>query len=386
MEQVNSKPQKEFSRRKFLARSGATIAGSIALLYFGRSKIRTGLSQLAADAKFDAGIDDFDPTVWFEVNQDNTITLRSPKIEMGQGVFTGFAILAAEELDVDVTKIKVVHASTSMGPQSTAGTGMSNSTSSLYTAIREVAATLRETLKLAASKSWGIPVTSIQTGDGVATSGSRSMRYAEIAKQTKIWEIAETPALRQAYSFRMIGKEHKRIDLEEKISGKPIYGIDTDISGMLYGAVLYCPYFGGELKTADTTLAGKSTDVIKIIQDKNWIGVVAKTRFAAEKAMTSLKVSWNFELGYTTKDAIDAITVGNGVAVVMQDEGNATDELSRNVLTREYRTPIGFHASMEPSIVVADYTPLHRMWLLCGSLLPTRPILRKKISKSSLPF
>ncbi|CCH53025.1 isoquinoline 1-oxidoreductase, beta subunit [Fibrisoma limi BUZ 3] len=354
MAQPTDKPKKGFSRRKFLARSGATIAGSLALLYFGRSNIRSGISQLAADVKFDAGITDFDPMLWFEVNEDNTITLRSPKIEMGQGVFTGFAMLAAEELDLPIDNIKVVHASTSTGPQSTAATGLSNSTASLYTPIREVAATLRETLKLAASKAWGVPISGIQTANGVLTAGSRRASYAEIAGQTQTWEIAKTPALRPASSFKIIGKAQKRIDLPEKIMGEAVYGIDTDIPGMLYGAVLYCPYVGGVLKTADTTLARTNPAVLSVVQDKNWIGVVAKTRFAAEKAIAGIKATWDFEPNYSTKDAIEAITVGNGVTVVMEDEGNATDALNSDVLTSEYRTPMGFHASMEPSIVVAD--------------------------------
>ncbi|WP_229201911.1 xanthine dehydrogenase family protein molybdopterin-binding subunit [Arsenicibacter rosenii] len=326
----------------------------MALLYFGRSKIRSGLSKLAAETTFGSGITDFDPTVWFAVNADHTITMRSPKVEMGQGVFTGFAMLAAEELDVAVDTIKVMHASTSAGPQSTAGTGMSNSTASLYVNIREVAATLRETIKLAASTLWKVPVTALQTADGFVYAGTYKASYADIAKQTKTWQVAQTPPLRPASSFRIIGKEQKRVDLDDKILGKADYGIDTDIPGMAYGAVLYSPYFGGELKTADTSLAEKAPGVLKIVPDKRWIGVVATTRFAAEKALTQIRADWSFEPDYATKDAIEAITVGKGDAVVMQDDGNAVDELTGDILTSEYRTPIGFHASMEPGIVVAD--------------------------------
>lgn len=354
MNPSGKKPEKAFSRRKFLARSGAAIAGSLALLYFGRAKIRSGLSQLAAETTFGSGITDFDPTVWFAVNADNTITLRSPKVEMGQGIFTGFAMLAAEELDVAVDAINVVHASTITGPQSSAGTGMSNSTASLYVNIREVAATLRETLKLAASGLWAVPVTDIQTADGFVYAGTHKTSYAGIAGQIKTWKIAKTPPLRPASSFKIIGKEHKRVDLADKIRGKAMYGIDTEVPGMVYGAVLYSPYFDGELKAADTSLAEKATGVLKVVQDKRWVGVVATTRFAAEKALTQIKADWSFEPGYSTNDAIEAITVGKGVSVVMQDEGDAANVLKGDVLTGEYRTPIGFHASMEPGITVAD--------------------------------
>ena len=87
----------------------------MALLYFGRSPIRRKISGVAKEIDLPSGILNFDADLWFEVNPDNTITLKSPKVEMGQGIFTGFAMLAAEELDMALDKIKVVHATTLAG-------------------------------------------------------------------------------------------------------------------------------------------------------------------------------------------------------------------------------------------------------------------------------
>lgn len=351
MESKDKKPKKSFSRRKFLARTGTGLAGTIALLYFGRSIIRRELAGFVSEMDMPLGISDFDPHLWFEINADNTITLKSPKVEMGQGIFAGFAMLAAEELDIALDKVKVVHANSATGIAS--NTGASTSTATMYVAIREVAATLRETLKLAASKLWGMAPESVSTKDGVLSAGNKSISYADLAKQTSKWETAKTPALRPASSFKYVGKEHARLDLTDKVLAKPIYGIDMVLPNMVYGAVLYSPYIGGVLKSVDLSAAEKASGVLKVVKDKDWIGVVANTRFAAESAINKVKATWDYNAKYSTKDTLDAVTVGVGTEVNIQKEGN-TKTAQGTEVSSEYRTPIGYHASMEPSIVVAD--------------------------------
>jgi isoquinoline 1-oxidoreductase subunit beta len=367
-ENNDNKPKKKFSRRKFLTRAGIGLAGTMAALYFGRAPIRRGISGLAADIDVPSGVLDFDANLWFEVNADNTITLKSPKMEMGQGIFTGFAMLAAEELDVALDKIKVVHATSLTGAADYAGTGGSSSTTSLYKNIREVAATLRETLKLAASKIWGVDPSAIATKDGVLTTGDKSMTYADLAKQTTDWKAAETPELRPSSAFKYVGKEQKRLDLRDKVLAKPIYGIDTDLPNMVYGAILYSPYIGGTLRKADVSEAKKAAGVLTVLEEKNWIGVVAKSRYAAEMAVEKINAEWDYAPKYSIKDVVETITVGKGNEVNVQKVGNI--EFLRNpesigtegplslqgqgFLKSEYRTALGVHAGMEPSITVAD--------------------------------
>lgn len=357
MSTENTQPKKKFSRRKFLTRAGIGLAGTMALLYFGRSPIRRKISGVAAEMDLPSGIMNFDANMWFEVNQDNTITLKSPKVEMGQGIFTGMAMLAAEELDVALDKINVVHATTLNGVADLAGTGGSSTTTSLYKNIREVAATLRETLKLAASKLWNVDPSVISTKDGVLSTGDKSMTYAELAKQTKEWKEADTPALRPESQFKYVGTEQKRIDLRDKVMAKPIYGIDTDLPDMVYGAVLYSPYIGGKLKKSDVNEAKKSSNVLAVVEQKEWIGVVAKTRYAAEIAVQKITAEWDYPQKYTTKDVIETITVGKGTEVNVQKTGDTEgvfDEKNPSFVLSEYRTPLGAHAGMEPSITIAD--------------------------------
>lgn len=351
MESKDKKPKKSFSRRKFLARTGTGLAGTIALLYFGRSIIRRELANFVSEMDMPLGISDFDPHLWFEINADHTITLKSPKVEMGQGIFAGFAMLAAEELDIALDKVKVVHANSATGIAS--NTGASTSTATMYVAIREVAATLRETLKLAAAKLWGIKPESVSTKDGILSAGGKSISYADLAKQTSKWETAKTPALRPASSFKYVGKKYARLDLTDKVLAKPIYGIDMVLPNMVYGAVLYSPYISGVLKSADLSAAENATGVLKVVKDKEWIGVVANTRFAAENALNKVKATWDYNAKYSTRDTLDAVTVGVGTEVNIQKEGN-TKTAQGTEVSSEYRTPIAYHASMEPSIVVAD--------------------------------
>ncbi len=353
----NNQPKKKFSRRKFFTRAGIGLAGTMALLYFGRSPIRRKISGFTSEMDLPSGILDFDTDLWFEINPDNTITLKSPKVEMGQGIFTGFAMLAAEELDVALDKIKVVHATTSNGAADLAGTGGSSSTTSLYKNIREVAATLRETLKLAASKLWNVDPSVISTKEGVLTAGDKNMTYADLAKQTTEWKAAKTPELRPESQFKYVGKEQKRLDLRDKVLAKPIYGIDTDLPNMVYGSVLYSPYIGGTLKKADVSEAKKAAGVLAVVEEKDWIGVVANTRFAAEMAVRKIKAEWDYKAKYATKDVLETITVGKGNEVNVQKIGSVDGLLNtenQGTLRSEYRTPLGAHAGMEPSITVAD--------------------------------
>ncbi|MDZ7880677.1 MAG: molybdopterin cofactor-binding domain-containing protein [Saprospiraceae bacterium] len=364
-----NKSKKTFSRRKFFTRAGIGLVGTAALLYFGRSPIRRKISGVAADLDLPSGVLNFDTDMWFEINADNTVTLKSPKVEMGQGIFTGFAMLAAEELDVAFDKIKVVHATTANGAADLAGTGGSSSTSSLYKNIREVAATLRETLKLNAAKIWNIDPSVIQTKEGVLSANDKTITYAELAKQTTDWKTAKTPALRAESQFKYVGTEQKRVDLLDKVSGKPIYGIDVDLPNMVYGAVLYCPYIGGSLKKADIAAAKNAPNVLKVVEHKDWIGVVANTRYAAQKAAEQINVEWNIPKKYTTQDIVNTITVGNGTKVNVQNVGDTEGVVQTastqdaavvlpqgRVLVSNYRTSLGVHAAIEPSVTVADVT------------------------------
>ena len=276
---------------------------------------------------------------------------------MGQGVFTGFAMLAAEELNVALEQVKVEHANTATGSIDAGATGGSSSTLNLYKPIREVAATMREMLKEAAAKHWGIKASEIQVENGIMISGDKKMSYAECAKNTKEWIVPKTPTLKSASEFKYVGKNVKRIDLKPKVLGKPLFGIDHGFPNMLYAVILKSPYINGTIKTINIDEAAKSDGVVKIINEKDLVAVVAKNRYAAEIALNKIETQWNVPKKWQQNDFEKIVTVGNGNEVNIQSVGNAASSFSgtsADIYKQEYRTPMAVHAQMEPNGAVAN--------------------------------
>ncbi len=356
MSSENNEIKKGSSRRKFLKRGAIVLGGAIVASYAGCSPMRRFVAQKVENMDFPASLSSLAPDFWFEVLADNSVLLKSPKMEMGQGIFTGYAMMAAEELGVALEQIKVVPANTITGATDALGTGGSNSTSSLFKPIREVAATMREMLKLAAAKQWGVNASDIKVENGVMTAAGKSMTYAEVSKTTKEWTVPKTPALKPQSEFKFIGKDVKRIDLKDKVMGKPIFGIDQSIPNMVHAVALQSPYIGGTIKTINVKNAENTEGVIKVIQDKDLIAVVAKSRHIAEMAMDKIEAEWDIPKKWQQADFEQIMTVGNGKEVNVQDEGSAVSILKKNaanVIRQEYRTPIGIHAQMEVTGAIA---------------------------------
>ena len=376
----NIKTKKTFSRRKFLQRGGIVLGGTLVATYLGRGMIRRNIAQMVEGMDLPGQFSTFKPDFWFEVLADNTILLKSPKIEMGQGVFTGFAMLAAEELEVGLDQVKVEHANTTTGSIDAIGTGGSTSTSNLYKPLREVAATMREMLKEAAAKQWGVKASDIKVENGVMTNGDKKMTYAEVSKTTKERTVPKTPALKPASEFKYVGKDVKRIDLKPKVLGKSLYGIDQSMPGMLYAVVLKSPYINGTIKTLDTKEAEKTDGVLKIINLPDLIAVVAKNRFAAESGLKKIEAEWNVPNKWQQADFEKIVTVGNGTEVNVQNVGNAKSYLTATpdkIFKQEYRTPMAVHAHMEPNGTIANVEK-DKATIMIGTQAPDA--LRSKIA------
>ena len=278
------KKKRKFSRRKFFKRGGIILGTTLIGVYFGRNIIRRKVAQIAGDMDLPLGIMNMEPDFWFEIMEDNTVLLKLAKMEMGQGIFTGAAMIAAEELGVTVEQINVQPATTKNGPTDMLGTGGSSSTSGMYTPLREVAATMREMLISAAAKIWNVDASTISVGSGILQSGLQQLSYAEVTQQTTEWVVPKTPALKPESEFQYIGKEYKRVDLKPKVMGESIFSIDMELPDMLYATILYCPYIGGTLKSVNSDDAIKHPGVVKVERSDDWIGVIAENRFASVMA------------------------------------------------------------------------------------------------------
>ncbi|MEO0731617.1 MAG: molybdopterin cofactor-binding domain-containing protein [Bacteroidota bacterium] len=353
---MSTNKKKGFSRRKFLVRSAVGASVLVGSTFLTRSCWRRSLAEVAntVEAPYMGPTDD--PQLWFEITADNQVILHSPKVEMGQGTFTGMAQLAADELGVAVTRIKVVHAATSTGNIDGFSTGGSTSISSLWQPLRELAATMREMLKMGAAEILGAAAGAVSVKDGVVSANGRSLTYGEIVQQVKEWTVPDTPPLKDVKDYQFIGKPVARVDLVDKVVGAPIFGMDATLPGMLYGSVLRANRVDAKLVSVDVSAAENMPGVVTIVQEEDFVGVVADSYFNAENAKNKIVAEWDINQDWNYDDIVAAIQVGQGNAVTIQKTGSPKSLLAdgaEGVIASEYTSPIGAHAQLEPNGALA---------------------------------
>ncbi len=348
--------KRKVSRRKFLVRGGLGTLGVLAVgTYLFRSPIRRGIAGAinTGETPYMGSTDS--PIIWFEVTSENNIVLHSPKVEMGQGTFTSLAQMAADELEVSMEQIKVVHADTASGNMDAFATGGSTSVSSLWVPLRELAATMREMIKNKAADKMGIPSEQLNIANGEVSGGGKTMAYADVVQDVTEWDVPDTPALKDLKDYKFIGKPIPRVDLKDKVFGAPIFGMDASLPDMLYGAVVRSSAIGAKYIDADISKVEGMPGVIQVIKEPDFVGVVANSLFEAENAKNAIEVEWEVERNWQTADIEAMITVGKGAPFVIQKEGDAEDvfNAAENIITCDYKSPIGAHAQLEPNGALA---------------------------------
>jgi len=346
--------KKKLSRRKFLVRGGIGTLGVLALgTYVFRNPLRRAGLEMAETMVPPYSGTGTDANLWFEITKDNTIVLHSPKVEMGQGTFTALAQMTADELDVSIEQVQVVAAATATGIVDGMSTGGSLSVAQLWVPLREMAATIREMVKGEAATKMGISISDLTTEAGVVSGGGKTMTYAEVAEGVTDWNIPSTPELRPRKSYKHVGKAVKRIDLNQKVFGEPIFGMDVEMPDMLHAAVIRQEHVGAKFKSADTSAAEKMPGVVKVVQIDDWVGVIAKSYSQALSAKRKVKVEWDIPKKWTEEGIREILQVGKGDKMITQKEGSALASDDEGVVSIEFTSPLGAHAQIEPNGALA---------------------------------
>src|SRR5437868_11920869 len=201
---------------------------------------------------------------WVVIRPDDTVVIRIARSEMGQGTLTGLAQLVAEELECDWSKVTTEYPTPG---QSVArkrawgdfSTGGSRGIRTSQDYVRKGGATARMMLVQAAANEWKVPASECTAANSVIThtpSGKKTTYGKVVEAAAKLTPPADVK-LKDPKDWKIAGKPLKRLDTEDKTTGKMIYGADIKLPGMLNAAIKDCPVFGGKLKSYDeATMTG----------------------------------------------------------------------------------------------------------------------------------
>jgi nicotinate dehydrogenase subunit B len=230
---------------------------------------------------------------WIRLDPDETVVVLTGKAELGQGILTALAQIAAEELDVQIDAIRMVSADTSRGPDEQYTFG-SQSVEQSGSAIRAASAQARGILLAAAARRFGSPTEGLQIKNGTITSpeGKRAT-FWEIARADPNLlngDIAATATPKKPSNYSIVGKSVNRIDLPGKLTGAPSFVQDMKLPGMVFARVVRPPRYGAKLLSLDETAARSIPGVVAVVRDGNFLAVAAKREehaIAARDALAS---------------------------------------------------------------------------------------------------
>ncbi|HTS35137.1 MAG TPA: molybdopterin cofactor-binding domain-containing protein [Candidatus Solibacter sp.] len=316
----------------------------------------------------------FHPGVFVGIETDGRVIIVAHRTEMGNGVRTSLPRIVADELDADWNRVTVIQGDgdEKYGSQDTDG---SHSVREFFDTLREAGATARLMLVRAAAQQWGIPESQC-VADPVHVvsdkSSSRKLGYGELAAAAAKLPVPkkEELKLKSPSEWRYIGKPSPGYDVSDVCSGKPLFGMDVRVDGMLYAAIAHPPVLGGKVKSLDDSVALKVIGVKKTIpidpfkpphafQPLGGVAVIADNTFAAFKGRRQLKIEWDngANASYNSDDykkQLQQTARQPGKAVHTNGDPDAEFAKGGKIIEAEYFAPHLAHASMEPPVAVAD--------------------------------
>src|SRR5438876_9872786 len=227
---------------------------------------------------------------------------------MGQGVYTALPTLVAEELEVDLARIKVeiapvgeVYINSLLGGQITGG---STSVREGFDKLRTAGAQARTMLVAAAAQRWGVDPSACRARDGaVEGPGGQKATYGALAEAAAKLPVPKDVTLKDAKDCRYLGKPVNRLDSRGKIDGSAEFGIDVKLPGMLYASLAQCPVIGGKVTSFDATKAKAMPGVKHVVQITDGVAVLADTWWRAKTARDALAIAWDEDPGKSLNSA-----------------------------------------------------------------------------------
>ena len=233
-----------------------------------------------------------DPNAFVRVAPDESVTVLLAHSEMGQGVWTSLAMLIAEELDCDWSKVRVEHAPAApvyahpaFGMQMTGG---STSTWSEFDRYRTAGAMARAMLVRAAAAQWKTDPRKLRTDNGFVLRGNEKLSYGQLAVAAQGQTPPKSVKLKDRKQWKVLGKPTRRLDSPEKITGKAQFGMDVRFPDLRTALVARSPVFGGKVKSFDASKAKQVKGVEQVVQVPTGVAVIANNFWSAKLGRDAL--------------------------------------------------------------------------------------------------
>lgn len=378
-------------RRRTLLLGSAAIAGGLVVGY----RAFAGSYERQA-SRFVAGEGEHLLAGWLKISADDTVTVYVPHIDMGQGTHTALAMLAAEELDADWSKVRAERApgewsfanrflargwiledrsfllvdgavdlafaeiSRQINLQITGGSTAVRMTGRF--GMRQVGAAARAMLVAAAAARWDVPAARLAVSEGIVSDPRTGRRasFGELAAEAGARPVPRIASFKPPGDWRIAGTSPVRLDIPAKVDGSFVYGIDLVLPGMLHACVKAAPVHGGNLLRVDPAPARAMPGVTQVVDTGRAVGVVAESWWQANQALLALEPE--FSDGAEIRDAA-SLEAAQGAALASASEtrvsvGDADGAIAaaapERVVQAEYRVPFLHHAAMEPVNLTAQ--------------------------------
>ena len=301
------------------------------------------------------------PAAFVNIAKDGIVTVTVNRLEFGQGTHTGLAMVLAEELDADWSKVRATHGNAAQAYADPAFgmhlTGGSTAIKHSYTQYRELGARTRAMLVQAAATQWGVPATSLATERGVVIGpGGKRLEYGALAEAAMALPVPTTVTLKDAKNFKLIGQPTGRLDAPAKSSGQQNFGIDVRLPGMLTAVCQHPPVFGGKLAKLDDAAARAVPGVKAVLRvplhnGGEGVAVIANGYWAAKQGRDALKAEWDSS-GVEKVDSVAQLASYRALAAkpghVKFQADMAPLASAPHKISAEFVFPYLAHAPMEP--------------------------------------
>ncbi|WJR76398.1 molybdopterin cofactor-binding domain-containing protein [Bradyrhizobium sp. NP1] len=300
---------------------------------------------------------------WLRFSTEGEVTLSPGKVEIGQGIVTALAQIAADELDVDLARIRLVRASTAGSPNEGVTSG-SLSIQQSGRAIRQACAEVRRLFVNAAAERLGVPPDALDVKDGtISGPGNVQTSYWELADAVSLDRDASMQARPKAAARRNVaGQSIPRLDIPDKVFAKPRFIHDVTLPGLLHGRVLRPEHSRAKLAELHDARARATEGFVAIVRDGSFAGVISETEAAADAALKALHAGASWTDGEALPDENDlaAFLKAQPVQSSVIDARTPTRPgEKRRTIRRQYTRPYLAHGSVAPSCAIAQWDGDH---------------------------